>query len=66
MPKARLTLRRLTILKLIAKGYTDKQIAKTMNLSDSNFKLQKSRLYCYLGAHKRKDVIAAAKEIGIL
>lgn len=66
MPKARLTPRRLTILKLIAKGYTDKQIAKTMNLSDSNFKLQKSRLYCYLGVHKSKDAIATGKEIGIL
>jgi len=47
--KARLTPRRREILILIAKGYNNDEISKAMGLSITNTKLQKWRLYCYLG-----------------
>lgn len=47
--KARLTERRREILILIAKGYNNDEISKAMGLSMANTKLQKWRLYCYLG-----------------
>ena len=55
MAKARMTDRRREILKLIAKGFNNEQIAKSMDLSLSNTKLQKSRLYNYLGIHTAID-----------
>ena len=57
MRKARMTDRRKEILKLIAKGFNNEQIAKAMDLSLSNTKLQKSRLYNYLGIHTAIDAI---------
>ena len=47
--KATMTDRRHQILFLIAKGYNNKQIARKMGLSISNTRMQKWRLYCYLG-----------------
>ena len=66
MHKARLTLRRLEILKLIEQNYNNEQIAKKMNLSLSNTKLQKWRLYCYLGVHSAKDAVVIGKQKGLL
>ena len=66
MHKARLTPRRLEILKLMAKGYTNKEIPKIMGLSECNFKLQKWRLYCYLGVHNAEDAIFVGKDMGLI
>ena len=66
MHKARMTPRRYEILKLIAKGYNNEQIAKAMDLSLSNTKLQKWRLYCYLGVHNTEDAIAIGKSMRLL
>ena len=52
-----MTDRRREILKLIAKGFNNEQIAKTMDLSLANTKLQKSRLYNYLGVHSAIDAV---------
>ena len=57
MRRARMTERRREILKLIAKGFNNEQIAKAMDLTLSNTKLQKSRLYNYLGIHTAIDAI---------
>jgi len=59
MRKARMTDRRREILKLIAKGFNNEQIAKSMDLSLSNTKLQKSRLYNCLGVHSAIDAVYA-------
>ncbi len=64
--KARMTTRRFQILKLIAKGYDNLQIANAMNLSYSNTKLQKWRLYCFLGVHNQNDAILAGLYMGYL
>lgn len=59
---ARMTERRLQILKLMAKGYKDEQIARVMNISIANLKMQKSRLYNYLGVHTKKEALSVALE----
>ena len=55
MHKARLTLRRIEILKLIAEGYTNKEIPEIMGISYANFKLQKWKLYSCLNANNTKE-----------
>ena len=47
--RATMTGRRYKILKLIAKGYSNKQVAKKLKMSLSNTAHQKWRLYCFLG-----------------
>ena len=65
--KARLTERRMKILTLIAKGYNNKQIARKMELSLSNIKRQKWRLYCFLGdIHTTLDAVYSGLQMGLL
>lgn len=64
--KARLTQRRLEILKLIAKGFNNEQIAKKMDMSLSNTQLQKWRLYCYLCVHTAKDAVFIGIQKGLI
>lgn len=65
--KARMTARRREILILIAKGYNNKQIARKMGLSLSNTRLQKWRLYCYLGEiHTAIDAVIMGLQMGFL
>ena len=59
MRRARMTERRRKILKLIAKGFNNEQIAKAMDLTLANTKLQKSRLYNYLDIHTAIDAVYA-------
>lgn len=54
---ARMTDRRYKILKLIAKGFNNEQIAKETGLSLSNTKMQKWRLYIHLNINTRDDAI---------
>ena len=65
--QARITQRRLEILKLMAKGYNNKQIARKMGLSLCHTKLQKCRLYCYLGdVHTVIDAIYMGLQMGLI
>ena len=65
--KARLTPRRREILILIAKGYNNDEISKAMDLSIMNTKLQKWRLYCYLGdIHTALDAVYMGLQQGLL
>ena len=65
--KARLTPRRREILILIAKGYNNDEISKAMDLSIMNTKLQKWRLYCYLGdIHSALDAVYMGLQQGLL
>ena len=66
MRKARITERRIEILKLIAKGFNNQIIAKEMKLSLSNTRFQKYRLYCFLGVHNAKDAVIVAKSMKII
>lgn len=65
--KATMTGRRHAILKLIAKGYNNKQIARKLGLTLCNTKLQKWRLYCYLGEiHTAIDAVYMGLQMGYL
>ena len=65
--KATMTDRRRQILILIAKGYNNNQIARKMGLTLSNTKLQKWRLYCYLGEiHTAIDAVYMGLQMGLL
>lgn len=65
--KAIMTDRRYQILKLLAKGYKNKLIARKLNLSIENTKLQKWRLYCYLGdVHNAIDAVNMGLQMGLL
>ena len=65
--KATMTDRRHQILFLIAKGYNNKQIARKMGLSISNTRMQKWRLYCYLGdVHTAIDAVYMGLQMGYL
>ncbi len=66
MSKARITPRRTQILKLMAKGYKDEQIGRIMNLHITNVKMQKSRLYNYLGVHTKKEALYVGLEKGLV
>lgn len=65
--KATMTDRRHQILILIAKGYNNNQIARKMGLTLCNTKLQKWRLYCYLGEiHTSIDAVFMGLQMGLL
>ncbi len=65
--RATMTDRRHQILILIAKGYNNRQIARKMGLSLSNTRMQKWRLYCYLGEiHTALDAVFMGLQMGLL
>ena len=65
--KATMTGRRHKILVLIAKGYNNKQIERKLGLTLCNTKLQKWRLYCYLGEiHTAIDAVYMGLQMGLL
>ena len=65
--KAIMTERRHKILILIAKGYNNRQIARKLKLTLCNTKLQKWRLYCYLGdIHTAIDAVYMGLQMGLL
>lgn len=65
--KATMTGRRYKILKLIAKGYSNKQIARKLQMSLSNTARQKWRLYCFLGdVHNVFDAVYMGLQMNLL
>ncbi len=65
--RAILTPRRSVILLLIAKGYNNRQIARKMGMTLCNTKLQKWRLYCYLGEiHTAIDAVYMGLQMGLI
>ena len=69
-PKAQAALgispRELTILKELAAGHSNKEIAANLNVSPNTVKTHVSRLYEKLGSSRRTDAINKARELGIL
>ena len=65
--RATMTDRRHQILILIAKAYNNRQMARKMRLSLSNPRMQKWRLYCYLGEiHTAFDAVFMGLQMGLL
>jgi DNA-binding CsgD family transcriptional regulator len=69
-PKARTALgispRELDVLREIAAGHSNKEIAAHLNVSPNTIKTHVSRLFEKLGAKGRTDAINKARELGIV
>lgn len=58
--------RELTVLELLAAGHANKEIASRLHVSPHTVKTHVARLLDKLGARRRTDAIARARERGIL
>lgn len=61
-----LTPREQTILRLIAQGLTNRQIAERLSLSLNTVKTHRQHLYEKLGLHRRSDLVAYALRRGLI
>jgi len=64
--RRKLTDHQLDILKHVAKGNTDRQIAEVMGCRAQTIGNQLRVIYAKLDIHKRKDAVRLAREQGIL
>lgn len=63
-PIGKLSERELTVLRLIASGYTNKEIAAQLNVSVKTIETYKSRSMEKLGLRSRVDIVRLANEHG--
>jgi LuxR family maltose regulon positive regulatory protein len=61
-----LSQRELEVLKLLASGLSNKNIAQTLMIAVSTVKKHLKNIYQKLNAHSRTEAIASARELGIL
>lgn len=69
-PRALATLgispRELTVLQALAAGRSNKEIARELDVSPNTVKTHVARLFEKLGARRRTDAIARARELGLV
>jgi DNA-binding NarL/FixJ family response regulator len=58
--------REMVVLKELAAGRTNKEIARALAVSPNTIKTHLSRLYEKLGAERRTDAVNRARELGII
>ena len=58
--------RELVVLKELAAGRSNKQIARQLEVSPNTVKTHLARLYEKLGAERRTDAVNRARELGII
>lgn len=58
--------RELEVLRALAAGQTNKEIARTLDVSPNTVKTHVARLYEKLDARRRTDAVARARALGIL
>ena len=61
-----LTVRQTVILKAMADGLTNAQIARRINFSESTVRLESMSIYRHFGVHSRLEAVRAAQEAGVL
>lgn len=61
-----ITRRELEILKLIAEGMSNREIAERLFVSENTVKTHSSRLFDKLGAKRRTQAVQLGKEIGLI
>ncbi|MBU3914592.1 LuxR C-terminal-related transcriptional regulator, partial [bacterium] len=66
LPAEQLSSRELEVLKLIAAGHTNREIATRLYISSNTVKFHVTRLYTKLDVHKRTQAVSKAKSLGIL
>jgi DNA-binding CsgD family transcriptional regulator len=62
----RITPRELEILKLIAQGMSNREIAEKLYVSENTVKTHSSRVFDKLGARRRTQAVQFGKEFGLL
>jgi DNA-binding NarL/FixJ family response regulator len=65
-PMARLTLRQLEVLRLLGEGYTNKEIAKVLEIAERTAKAHVAAILEALGADNRTQAVLAAQRSGYL
>ena len=58
--------RELAVLEALAAGGSNKEIARALGVSPNTVKTHLARLYAKLGAARRTDAVARAREIGVI
>ena len=56
----------MAVLEQIAEGRSNKEIAAALGVSPNTVKTHVARLYEKLGAERRTDAVARARELGIV
>jgi DNA-binding CsgD family transcriptional regulator len=61
-----LTERQKLILRAMARGLTNRQIASRINFSESTVRMESMAIYRLFGVHSRTDAVSAARAAGLL
>jgi LuxR family maltose regulon positive regulatory protein len=65
-PSERLTARELVVLRLIASGMRNREIAKELFISPATVKRHVANVYLKLGVGHRTEALVRAREAGLL
>lgn len=65
-PIAHLTLRQIEVLRLLGEGYTNKEIAKALDITERTAKAHVAAIFEALGADNRTQAVLAAQRSGYL
>ena len=66
VPGLRLTERELEVLRLVAKGLNNREVAKQLFISENTVKTHAARVFAKLSAKRRTQAVQLAKEAGII
>jgi len=66
IPRSELSPRELEILKLIAKGRSNREIANTLSISDGTVRVHASNIFAKLGCSDRAQAVSEAFQRGII
>lgn len=63
---ALLSTRELEVLRLVAHGYTNREIARWLTIAEGTVKRHTSNIFIKLGARSRMDAVARGRRLGII
>jgi two-component system, NarL family, response regulator len=66
IPESELTARELEVLKLVAKGLSNKQIASTLSIAEITIKVHVSNIFTKLAVEDRTEAVTTALRRGII
>ena len=66
MTRVQLTLREMSVLRLVAGGKPNREIGESLNISEGTVKIHLTHLFEKLGAISRTDAVAKAVERGLI